>query len=367
MAENSTAAPLQYGAANPDAAREWPTADLARRVDLALDVAEATIRRLTTGGVSTAAPDLPDRVVIDTAILLREAVSVRKFLAPEIPARARVLARELAVRARSSRVTIEIVTNPVAVRDHASAHVILSAFGVTDDAFDSVISAALERNRRLSREHPVEDDLEQAWIASLSGTPTISGETVQRTALHSGVDLVFGPPEELRALARGIMYATDFGRRAPKFIRADYVMVLVESALAAALDDNDFVLACELLLAWPLLHTEWTAVSNVAFLMLSRMTVDGDLAYLMGILCAGIMRARRSPTTLPMAGGGSVTRANALLEIALREEHRPRWVECVASLTPERRASCETFMRDALHRRAARRLDSSTVNLVRGV
>ena len=367
MAEGSSAAHVDYGAPpHQDAAREWPTADLARRLDRALDVAEATIVRLTTdaGGADTPEPPLPDRVLVDTAILLREAVSVRKFLAPDIPARARELARLLASRARHARVAMALVARPALAHEYAAAHVILSAFGLTDDDFDRVLSVALEQPMGATRERLPHHDLEQAWIASLSGIPTISGDAVQRTALHTGVDLVFGDRDELRALARGVMYATDFGRRAPRTIRCEYVAAMVESALAGAVDDSDFVLACDLLLSWPLLHVAWTPAATVAFMLLSRMAPDGDLSYGMGTLCAGILRAKRYPFTLPPVTGGSAERADALLDLAQREEHRPRWVECVASLTTDRRASCESFMRDALLRRAARRLDFETVKLV---
>ena len=364
MAESSSAAPVEYGAVHPDAAREWPTADLARRLDRALDVAEATIHRLTTGAGRADTIEAPDRVVVDTAILLREAVSVRKFLAPDIPVRARELARQLSTHARHAHVALGLVANPALAHDYAAAHVILSAFGITDDDFDRVLTIALEQPVGATRERSPHHDLERAWIASLSGIPTISSDAVQRSALHTGVDLVFGERDELRALARGVMYATDFGRRAPRTIRSEYVAAMVESALAAALDDNDFVLACELLLAWPLLHVAWTPTAIVAFMLLSRIAADGELSYGMGTLCAGILRAKRYPFTLPPVLGGSAERADALLELAQREEHHPRWLECVASLTTDRRASCETLMRDALLRRFARRLEFNMLRRV---
>ena len=368
MADCWSAAPVEYGAANPDAAREWPTADLARRLDRALDVADDTIQRLTTSTERVDGLDggAPDRLVIDTAILLREAVSVRKFLAPDIPVRARHLAHRLASYVRHSRVALEIVARPSFGREYVAAHLILSAFGVTDDQFDRVLVMAHESHRGTARERSgiSPHDLEQAWIASLSGIPTISGDAVERTALHTGIDFVFGHRDDVRSLARGIMFATDFGRRAPRSIQGDRVSAMAESALAAALDDNDFPLMGELLLAWPLLHVAWTPVATIAFQILSRINAEGGLSYVMGTLCAGILRAKRSPFTLPPIGGGSVTRADALLRIAESEEHRPRWVDCVASLTSERRASCEGFMSDALLRRAMRRLDWETVRRV---
>src|SRR4051812_36847035 len=98
MADSTSAAPAMHGAAQKDAAREWPTADLARRVDRALDAAEQVIQRLATKAGQANGLELPppDRALIDTAILLRESVSVPKFLAPAVPGRARALARALA-------------------------------------------------------------------------------------------------------------------------------------------------------------------------------------------------------------------------------------------------------------------------------
>ena len=357
MADSTSAAPVVRGAAQLDAAREWPTADLARRVDRALDAAADVVQRLAATMGRANALEPPDRALIDIAILLREAVSVPKFLAPAVPARARELARALANLARHPRVALAILAQPARAREYAAPHLVLSAFGLSDDAFDRVLGVALDAPMRMARERLPHRELEQAWIASLSGTPTISGDAVQRTALHCGMDLIFGERDDLRALAHGIMFATDFGRRAPVSVRSSHVAAMAESALAGALDDGDLMLAAELLHAWPLLHEAWTPAANVAFLVLSRASDDETSTRVMGTLCASTLRARRHPLTLPPLGLGDAARADALLHLIQRDDARPAWLGEVIGLSDERRASCEAFLRDVVLRRAARRLD----------
>lgn len=114
---------------------------------------------------------------------------------------------------------------------------------------------------------------------------------------------------------------------------------MYEERLTGALDDDDFDLAAELLLARPCLGEGWNAVSSFGFAVLERvedevgvlpsLSLDGNefarlpvaarphyvaatayhTAYVMGLLCAAILRARALPDVLPLLEAGLQSRA----------------------------------------------------------
>ena len=80
---------------------KWPLIDLARRVERALDLAEAAIVLVSdeNPGIDLEALEAPpNKIIAETAMFLRAALSVPGDLAPNVVERAHTLARALVPR-----------------------------------------------------------------------------------------------------------------------------------------------------------------------------------------------------------------------------------------------------------------------------
>ena len=123
-----------------------------------------------------------------------------------------------------------------------------------------------------------------------------------------------------------MMYVTDFGFR-PALLPRGRAVILDEasSLLARTLDDEDYDLAGEVLLAWPFIGEPWSAAAGFAFRVLARLEDHAGVlpggttrldrlsrlggsekaryalatayhtVYVMGFLCAASLRAGRAP------------------------------------------------------------------------
>jgi hypothetical protein len=185
--------------------------------------------------------------------------------------RAHTLARALVLHARHRRVEIGIALHPALALDYSAAHIVLAKAGYPDDVFDKTLGDSLAATTAAARERAPHRELEQDWLASLRGGPAPSEDALRRTALIQGTDLLTGSRDDVYALTHALLYATDFGNHRPRLARPeDDILATVRSALAGALDDDDFDLAGELLLAWPFLDAAWDEPSSFAFAALAE-------------------------------------------------------------------------------------------------
>jgi hypothetical protein len=240
------------------------------------------------------------------------------------------------------------------------------------------------------RERLPHRELEQAWLMGLAGNAPPDGVEgiLPRTALGTGVDVLFGTRDDVYALTHTLLYATDFGGASPRLPRpAEQILADARSALAGALDDDDFDLAGELLLAWSLLDAEPEPAASFAFRVLAKvedevgflpsLAIDGEgyasqpaearreyvtattyhTAFVMGLLCAvALRRPQRAPG--PAAGPVSPPEVVAALLGELGERERaPQWQIEFARLPADEQGALAPFVRDLALRRAARRLD----------
>ena len=193
-----------------------------------------------------------------------------------------------------------------------------------------------------------------------------------------GVDLLGASRDDLYALTHAVAYATDFGRwPAPGSVVPEEVLALCESALAIVLDDDDFDLAAELVMAWPCLRTPLSPTANYAFRVLCRIEDAAGIlpsltlrreaverqpaelraaytvatsyhtALVMGIACALLLRCGGGGPLVGM-DGAEPTMA-CLLARAGSGTRRRQWEE-----VPGANAS---FQRDVALNRALRRAD----------
>ena len=373
---------------------EWPRDDLAQRVGRALDAAEAAVGLLLDREPELDLNQLetsPDKVVAETAFLLRAVSSIPETVAPTVTDRVPQLVQQLIPHARGDRVRAAIALRPALARDFAVAHVSLSAAGWPDPSLDRLLARSLADPASAGRERQPHRELEQIWIDRLRGENAPTAETLARTALGTGIDLLAGNRDDVYALTHSIIYATDFGASTSLPRQAAEVVCEVRSALAGALDDDDFDLAGELLLTWPLLGSSWDAISSFAFAVLCRiedevgvlpsLAIDGEgyrqqpagarreyfaattyhTAYVMGLLCASILRSTRRPTTARHDSAASAELVGSLISELGRDDHRTEWEGDLELLPLDQCRSLAPLLLDVAVRRAVRRLDLEAV------
>jgi hypothetical protein len=311
----------------------WDPADLEVRLCRALDIAKRAIALFAGDGYADAeAPETsfrPDKIVAETAMLIYAASAVAHR--PEVAGRVEELARILVPHARSRRTLLNIALHSSLCIDFAFPHVLLTRLGYRDRGFDEFLRCCLASRSRHGHERPAFAAAEKMWIESL-WTGEEPGPAWRRcmrdTVLNHPLDILGGAREDAYALTHLFMYCTDFGFRAPRLPRSRSV-ILNEAAsqLAKCLDGEDYDLAGELILAWPLSGTPWPAAAAFGFRVLAYVedqigvlpggTTDvgrlgklqGDAkdryalgtayhtAYVMGMICAASLRPNRAPPT----------------------------------------------------------------------
>ena len=377
---------------------EWPVPDLVTRVERALELATEAIALVgaehpTVDLYALEAP--PDKVIAETAMLVRAAAAVPASLAPGVSARAHALARELIPHARHPRVAVGIALHPALARDYAAAHLVLTRLGYPDRDFDRALARALAAPTAAARERLPHRELEQDWLASLVGEPARFTGALERTALVQGVDLLTGSRDDIYALTHALLYATDFGNQMPTPSESVDLRATVQSAVAGALDDDDFDLAGELLLAWPFSGAAWGPVPSFAFAVLAHvedevgvlpsLALDGvayaqqppesrrsyvtaatyHTGFVMGLLCAAVLRADRRPRVQPhmppTLAPGAAAFADELVSELAASQRQPQWLSRLHALPPLQREACAPLLIDISLRRAVRRLDLAMV------
>ena len=236
-------------------------------VDRGLALAERTV------DVVLGAPD-PDalaeagasiaKVVAETAILLRilrpHHHSDRLCRLDDRLAAVAVDPRTLAALALHASASFELAVPYLVLREHASSARV-----------DALLEAAFDARAAHGRELQPHRRLERQWLLGmLSGAREFDESDVAATVLAHEIDLLHGTRDDHYAFTHALMYATDFGRD-PGGVPAAWTPRLVEqarSALAGALDDDDYDIAGELLLTWPLLGVDAGPVESAALRVL---------------------------------------------------------------------------------------------------
>ena len=380
------------GAGLPGGPAFASNADLQRRVERAFDLAETTIEQIVAceSGLDLSALEAPpDKVVAETAMLLRAVATLPDGTVRRC--RVAALGSQLAVYAQGPRIAAGIALHPSLARDYGAAHIVLRAAGFGSPRCDAALERARLADAAQGRERLPHRELEQAWLAWLCDGKTPIAGLAERTALGRGIDLVFGKRDDVYALTHALMYATDFGgaalpglSRSPERIAAE-----ADSALAGALDDDDFDLAGELLLTAPYLRREWSPAASFGFAVLAfvedevgvlpSLSLDREgyerhdparraayvtavayhTAFVMGLLCAAILRQEERPCLGRIET--SAATADRLIEELLADPKRPQWLMFIRRLDRGQRAALTPFLLDVAIRRAARRLELGEV------
>lgn len=297
-----------------------------------------------------------EKVIAETGLLLLAASTVSD---EDVAALVRELARELVPHARSDRILMGLALEPAAAWDYAQAHVFLTRLALPDAGFDRVLTASETAQSARGRERVPYRVLERSWLRSglLSTSPTTDHATlVGDGVLEHPVDLLMGSREDLYAFSHALMYVGDFGLHPAPWPRPPSdICAEAEGALGWCLDQQDYDLSAELLLAWPQSGTHWSATSAFGFRVLATVEdkagflpshtvrldrlreLEGDdhtdyllastyhTIYAMGLLCSmALQSAKAPPASIPV--GGTIPGAAEQIEPFLPSVDRtPHW------------------------------------------
>ena len=309
----------------------WDEGDLEARLCRALDLAKRVIAWFASEGYADSEAPAnsfhPEKPIAETAMLLYAASGVRRL--PNVATRVDEIARLLVSHARSAQTLLNMALQPALCLDLAVPHILLSKLGYPDPGVDDFLRSCRASQVRDGHERPAFASLEQRWIESL-WTGTEPGPAWHRdlrnSVLNRPLDILGGLRDDGYALTHLLMYCTDFGFRSA-FLPRQQSVILEEasSLLAKCLDDEDYDLAGEVVMAWPLIGAPWCPAATFAFRVLARVEDDAGVlpggttkldrlnqlqgrektryalgtayhtVYVMGFLCAASLRAGRTP------------------------------------------------------------------------
>ncbi len=372
----------------------WSIEDLVCRLCRALDVAAQAVDRLATKGYidpSEAGDRLrPEKLISETGLLLLGASAAGKH--SEVKPRLQRVAERLIPHARGERMLLGMCLEPALAIDYAAAHICLTRLGYPDPGFDAVLRRSLTSQAHAGRERPPHRVLEQEWLVETwSGSGSHPGKrrlpTARRSVLGQPMDLLGGSREDIYAFTHALMYVAGFNLKPRRFPRPiSVIFAEADAALARCLDEQDYDLGGEVLLATPLIGGSWSAGAAFGFRVLAHVEdragflpapstrlqrlskLKGDertdylvatayhTAYVMGLLCAAVLRSGKMPPFKIPVGKGAPGSANKILYFLVADGRRAHWHDELDRLsTPERDAIAEFLLAIALRRNASAR------------
>lgn len=370
--------------------RLWERADLVRRLCHVLDTAETAVSTLAADGyIDSQEPDnnlRPEKIISETAFLLRSAAA--GSFSPEIRLRVEKVANLLIPFARSERIALGICLHPALCMDYAQAHICLTQLGYPDERFDELLRQAVRSEACDGKERVPHRALELNWIRRIWNglEPVASPSAACESALNRTMDLLHSTREDIYAFTHALMYLRDFNLNPLPLPRIDQeILWQAEAALARCLDEEDYDLGGEILLAWPLTGTRWSvsATFGLRVLMgvedkagflpapLTRLerlrNLHGEAKsryflatayhtiYVMGLVCSMALQPGNTPhTNIPLSPRTGFSKA--ILKYLDSDDRRPHWREEFELLSePQRDSIAELLLSIALYRKVKQR------------
>ncbi|MGH8215953.1 MAG: DUF6895 family protein [Rhodanobacteraceae bacterium] len=311
----------------------WPREDLTRRLVLALKIARRTIGFLGLDGYrgEEVSEDSfgPDKPLAETAMLLYVSAATGGVARREL--QIDDLCLLLVPLARSVRTALAIALHPTICFQLAMPHILLTRLGLEDARFDRLLALSSDSPASRGREILAHRALEGCWLRSAWSAAAPSREfadAVANSVMSHPLDLLWGSRDDAYAYTHTFMYFSDFGRSLPPLPRARSELVEESTALLMrSLLVEDFDLAAEVLMTWPLMCADWTPAATFGFRVLAELedrvgflpagngvpekfqllngaertkyalAASYHTAYVMGMLCALAVGPGRAPPT----------------------------------------------------------------------
>jgi hypothetical protein len=360
----------------------WDTGDLIRRCCNALDTASETITLLAAQGFKDTDDVnnhiLPEKIIGETGLLLLVTSIVGSY--KEIADRVEAIAGQLIPYARKEKTFLDICLQPALAMEYAMAHIFLTNIGHPDPKFDALLLKSINALSHYGRERPPHRMMEQAWMKKIWNGNTKSNnyhfsKTMADSVLNKPIDLLHGTRDDMYAFTHSLMYATDFHRSPGKLPRRRAeILSEAEAMLARSLDEEDYDLAGEVLLTWPLTGKSWSAAAAFAFRILAKaedeagflpslstnkatlQKLEGDdrkkylyasayhTAYVMGLLCAVSLQPGKTPPkyirTKTLVPGSS----QKILPFLGHDEQKKQWRDEFDKLTEREQDTLSGFL-----------------------
>jgi hypothetical protein len=378
---------------------KWTAAELTARLCKVLDFASRAVDCLGTEGFIP--PDnteqeeavRPEKVVAETAFLLL-AVHTCTPENNDITTRIHAIATTLVSHARSKKNFLAICLQPALALDYAQAHVCLTKIGYLDGAFDELLEKSMHATAHYGRERSPHRMLEQECMRRIWNAdkydPDLFHRLINYSMLGRQMDLLHGTRDDMYAFTHALMYATGFGLFHYSLPRArTEILAEAEAMLARCLDEQDYDLAGEVLLAWPLSGNTWSPVANFAFRVLmhvdemagflptpsTRLTTLNQLqgeekqkyfyatayhtVYVLGLLCATALQPGCAPDKNILTQAGAKPVAERLAEYL--PSSYPHWRELFDKLDENECDACSSMLLNISLYRKVREPDYGTV------
>jgi hypothetical protein len=374
--------------------RGWEQNNLIHRLCHALEIASLTVEHLVPDGFADPKnPSVsirPEKTIAETAMLLHGATLAIAHL--EVSERIHRVARQLIPHARSSQIRLGLALNPALAFDYSLAHIVLTRFGYPDANFQKLLIQCRTAQAHAGREHLPHRMMEQEWIDTLWKERRPDGHRrLERAArlsiLGQPMDLFAATDDDLYAFTHAIMYVTGFQHNPALLPRSRAALLAeAESVLARCLDTQDYELAGEILLAWPLTGKHWSPIATFAFHVLAEVedkasflptlsTRASELqarpgadrthyllatayhtAYVMGLLCAAALQPGCAPPISISTKQGTPGSARQFLPLLDDSSKAPHWRDTFDRLdSPQGDALASLLFNIALQRSAGRR------------
>lgn len=241
---------------------------LADRLANSLDFSKRTIQHLIIDGHS--APEdapwyvRPEKIIAESAFLL--AFTKEGKIYEQVSEAFTDLVELLEPLARSKAMLMNICLKPALALDYAHSHICMNYVGYPDKNFDAAIKDALKSEAAEGIERTPYRMLEREWLRSIwDGQHSEDGFKfwIPLSCLKHQVDLFSEGSDGVYALTHAIMYAT-FGGKEISGLDATEQLLTVEALLVRFMDEQNYDIAGELLMAWPLLRKPMTPAAKFA-------------------------------------------------------------------------------------------------------
>ena len=183
------------------------------------------------------------------------------------------LAGSLAPLVRSPQVYRFLFLRPSRAPMHSLAHFCLADLGLPDEKLDRVARLALISSVSAANERVPYRILDAAWTRHIAfGDGELDHPAVALSPLGAGVDLLEATTNDAYAFTHALPYATDFGRLPlPQGVDRRDLLGIAEALAVKALDEDDFDLLAEVLMAPPIIRLGWTPTLSFAWDVMSRL------------------------------------------------------------------------------------------------
>lgn len=234
---------------------------LAKRLAYSLTFAKNTLKHLIIDG-HPASEEAPwfvknEKIIAETAFLIAFSKNNRSH--PEVDKAFIELIEVVEPLARSKAMLTNICLKPGLALDYGQAHVCLDYAGYPNSRFDDALHAALKSSAASCVERTPYRMMEGEWLKQLwnKGIEDNMSFWTQLSCLNHAADFFSENSDGAYSITHAVMYGA-FRRKEITGIDPEKLFQTIESLLIRYMDEQNYDVAGELLMTWPLLNRKWS-------------------------------------------------------------------------------------------------------------